>query len=252
MVIQTSLKKIRPGSDTAVLFIHGILGNPMHFAFLFPEVKHASVYSLLLDGHGKDAGALGKTSMTKWKAQVRHTIRELSGRYQKIYLVAHSMGTLFAMEEAISRPARIRGLFLLNVPLQIRLKPELFFTCGKVFLGCAKKTEPHVWGAKTCYGIKRDRKLWRYLFWIPRYLELFREICRMKRRMYRIGVPVRVFHADLDEMVGSASLSYWKRVPQAEIFRLAHSTHFYYAPEDKRILLQAFRTFLEEETGRTD
>ena len=253
MVIETSLKQIHPGSDTALLFIHGILGNPMHFDFLFSEAKDCSIYSLLLDGHGKDAKALGKTDMQKWKEQVEHTLRELLKHYKNVYIIAHSMGTLFAMEAAIFHPVRIKGLFLMNTPLTIRLKPELFSTCIRVFFGCTKTAPPHVQGAKKCYGIGRDFKIWRYLFWIPRYLELFMEIHRMKGRMYRVGVPVFAFHSDLDEMIGRTSLSYFKRVRGAEMFHLPHSTHFYYTPKDKQILKKAFRSFLDpEKTGKAD
>ena len=47
-------KRIVNGADSAVLFIHGILGTPNHFKEFIPLVpKEYSVHNLLLDGHGK-------------------------------------------------------------------------------------------------------------------------------------------------------------------------------------------------------
>ena len=47
-------KRIVENSPKALLFIHGILGTPNHFAPFIPLVpENLSVYNLLLDGHGK-------------------------------------------------------------------------------------------------------------------------------------------------------------------------------------------------------
>ena len=49
--------------------------------------------------------------MIEWKQQVKNALEELSETNNKIIIVAHSMGTLFAIQEAIEKP--VEELFLL-------------------------------------------------------------------------------------------------------------------------------------------
>ena len=87
--------KICNDSTIAVLFIHGIVGTPNHFNEFIPLIPDTfSVYNLLLDGHGKGVKDFSKTSMKKWETQVSSVVEELSATHQKIYIVAHSLGTL--------------------------------------------------------------------------------------------------------------------------------------------------------------
>ena len=61
-------------ADTAVLFIHGIVGTPNHFHAFIPLVpEHISVCNLLLDGHGGSVKDFSHTSMRKWVVQVDST-----------------------------------------------------------------------------------------------------------------------------------------------------------------------------------
>ncbi len=104
--------RICDNSNTAILFIHGIVGKPNHlneFVSLVPE--SVSVYNLLLDGHGKEVKDFSKTSMKKWEAQVASVLKELSLTHEKIYIVAHSLGTLLAIEQAIQNQ-KVYKLFL--------------------------------------------------------------------------------------------------------------------------------------------
>ena len=51
-----------PGSDRAVLLIHGIAGTPAHFWQFLPLIPEDwSVYNVLLDGHGGEVGVEGCT-----------------------------------------------------------------------------------------------------------------------------------------------------------------------------------------------
>lgn len=101
-----------PGSKTAVLFIHGILGTPNHFARLVDAVPDEwAVYNILLEGHGRTVEDFASATMEQWKTQVRCLVLKLSDEYDNIIVVAHSMGTLFAIEEAVRNP-KIKKLFL--------------------------------------------------------------------------------------------------------------------------------------------
>ena len=105
-----------PGK-TAVLLIHGIAGSPGHFRDLVPIIPQTfAVSNILLDGHNGTVRDFSSSSMEKWKTQFRNTLQNLCERYENVVIVAHSMGTLFAIQAAIERPEKIPHLFLLNVP----------------------------------------------------------------------------------------------------------------------------------------
>ena len=98
----------------AILFIHGILGTTSHFEpFLSLVPPNWSICNLSLKGHGGSVKDFSQASMTEWKQQVKNALEELSETNNKIIIVAHSMGTLFAIQEAIEKP--VDELFLLNV-----------------------------------------------------------------------------------------------------------------------------------------
>lgn len=104
----------------AILFIHGILGTTSHFEpFLSLVPPNWSICNLSLKGHGGSVKDFSQASMIEWKQQVKNALEELSETNNKIIIVAHSMGTLFAIQEAIEKP--VEELFLLNVPLKVRV-----------------------------------------------------------------------------------------------------------------------------------
>ena len=52
-------KRIIPEARAAILFVHGIVGTPNHFAEFVSRVpEKISVYNILLDGHGGGASGL--------------------------------------------------------------------------------------------------------------------------------------------------------------------------------------------------
>lgn len=243
-MISQTIERLQPEADTAILYVHGILGTPMQFRDFFPLAERYSQCSLQLDGHGGDAGTFSKTSMKKWKAQVNAKVAQLLQTHRSLILVAHSMGTLFAISASIREPERIKGLFLVDVPLQIRLKPSLAGNCWKVFWDCVKPDDVHAVAAKQAYGIGKDYKVWRYLGWIPRYLELFREIRSVKEQVNEITVPCVVFQSAQDEMVGRDAATLLQRNPGLKVYEMPNSTHFYYAPEDRTKMLRCFTQLL--------
>lgn len=245
----TPFASILPQADTAVLYIHGILGTPEHFHAFFPLAKQFSQYSILLDGHGGNAKDFAKTSMAKWKSQVDSKIKELLATHKYIILVAHSMGTLFAISASIRYAVRVKGIFLMNVPLKVRIKPSLFGNCWKVFWNKARPEDVQAIAAQKAYGIGCDCKIWRYLGWIPRYLELFREIRTVRQQISSISVPCLVFLSTQDEMVSISSADFWGEYPYVELNKIPESTHFYYSPQDMDLMLHKFSTFISDCVG---
>ncbi len=71
---------VRPvaNASCAVLFIHGFAGTPNFFQDLLPAVpEDCSIYNILLDGHGKEPGDMGKTSMKIWRKEVNDWIDKI-------------------------------------------------------------------------------------------------------------------------------------------------------------------------------
>ena len=235
-----------PGARKAILYIHGILGTPDHFRDFFPQVSDCSQYSLLLDGHGGNAGDFAKTSMAIWKKQVHDKVVELLGTYESFLIVAHSMGTLFAISEALLFPDRVKGIFLLASPLKLSVKPKLAVNCWKVFRGNISAEDVQALAAQQAYGISRDMHVFRYLGWIPRYLELFREIRRVRGEVQGLRVPVIAFQSEQDEMVSRKAADILKEIPGARVHVLENSTHFYYDPSDLQRMLREFLVFIKD------
>lgn len=238
--------RIAKKPDIAVLFIHGIVGTPNHFKAFIPYVPETmSVYNLLLDGHGKGVSDFSRTSMQKWEAQVRKVTETLAKDHRQIYIVAHSLGTLLAIGQALENK-KITKLFLLAVPLQITFKYQALRSVVKVYFGNIKPDDKRALAAKEAYGIERDMNLFKYLGWIPRYLELFRKSKQTRRRVSALQTPSWVYFSELDELVSRRSAKYMEDRPEITVTWLKRSAHYYYDREDLGLLLEDFKAFLQQ------
>lgn len=220
------------GSDTAVLLIHGIVGTPRQFDCLlelFPE--NWSIYNILLDGHGGTVRDFSRTSMEKWKRQVRRQLEELCVSYEKVLIVGHSMGTLLAMESSAGCK-QVKALFLMNVPLYPRLKLSMAVRSLGLALGLLGREDP----LACATSISPDCRLWRYLGWVPRYLELFALCAQTRKNIAGLSIPAWAVQSAKDEMVSSRSDRYLKGHPMIRYVCLKNSGHFTYGPEDMDLI----------------
>jgi len=236
--------RICDNSSAAVVFIHGILGTPNHFKEFVSSVPESfSVYNLLLDGHGKGVKDFSKTSMQKWETQVASVIEELSLTHKKIYIVAHSLGTLLAIEQAIKNK-KVCNLFLLAVPLSLSLKLKMIVNSIKVYCDRIRPDDHEALAAQKCYGIEKDKNPFHYIGWIPRFLELFAKICQTRKTISSINTPCLVYQSKKDEMVSMRSIKYLKQNPYISVNDLESSGHYCYAEKDWDFLLTEFNKML--------
>ena len=235
----------REGSGkNAVLLIHGIAGTPDHFRDLVPVIPpEFSVYNILLDGHSGTVKEFSRSSMDKWKEQVHVTLKKLLARHDKVVIVAHSMGTLFAIRAGIQFPDRIPRLFLLNVPTRPWVRPSTIVTSLKVAFG--KLDDPKAKAMRSDTGIMLTGRLWEYLGWIPRMLELLQECCRVRKIIPQLNVPTQTFQSPNDELVSFRSCEDLKN-PCIENTVLYASGHFVYGEADTRLLQTQLIKILEE------
>ena len=233
-------KRILPEADTAVLFIHGIVGTPNHFRDLIgleamvPE--NWSVHNILLEGHGGSVEDFSASSMKKWKAGVQSAFEELARTHDRVMVVGHSMGTLFALQLGVEFPDKIPQLFLLAVPLRPGVRLRMAWDCLRMAFG--KLPEDHVlWKAA---GVTTTRKVWKYLGWIPQFLELFREISHTESILKDLKVPCVAYQSQKDELVRNSAGKVLERSGTMEVRHLDNSTHYYYALEERQRVQQDF------------
>lgn len=226
-------------ADTAILFIHGILGTPRYFDPFLPLVPDSwSVFNLQLKGHGGSVKDFSAASMEEWIRQADEITAKLLETHKNVIIAAHSMGTLFAIREAVTRP--VTELFLLNTPLKIRIKAKMFKTPLSVLKKKKNSSDEYDSAVMNSYSIERDLHLWRYLGWVPRYLELFSEISNTKKLIHNLKTPGSVFLSADDEMVSLKSGELFKENPCVTVKILKESSHFCYSENDMNILKDDF------------
>lgn len=236
--------RILPEADTAVMLIHGIVGTPDHFRTQIPLEELIpddwSVYNILLDGHGKGVEEFSNTSMDKWKDQVWTQFRCLADSHDRVILVAHSMGTLFALQLALEHPEKIPFLFLLGVPLRPGPRMITVINCFRVAFNRVREDRPLEKAMRDSCGLEPTPKLWKYLGWVPSFLGLFREIALTEKQLKGLRIPCVAYQSHKDELVTNFTLKPLKKIPGMEVIELPDSTHFYYIPEDIRAIRADF------------
>lgn len=239
-------KRINSNARAAILFVHGIVGTPNHFAEFLPLVPEGvSVWNVLLDGHGGSVRGFSHTSMQKWEEQVRDAVEELSITHTEIYIVAHSMGTLFAIDRAIEN-STVKALFLLAVPLKIAPKPRMVSNLCKVYFDKIKPDDIVALAAKRCYGIAQDKNPFHYFGWIPRYLELFAKVKQTRQRLHLLQTPCRAYQSSKDELVSVSSAKELQKNKAISVIELKSSGHYFYEPTDFEFLLKEFEKFVNQ------
>lgn len=235
-------KRIVPGAKNAVLFVHGINATPRFFdTYIAALPEDVSVHSVLLPGHGGSVIEFGKHSAKEWESHVRAALDALRKTHERVYIVAHSLGTLLSIREAVRDDRRIAGMLLLCVPLRIWSKPTAWWgKLAKGLGGKASQEELH-----TCYGHEVDARIWRYIGWIPRYVELFALSREARQVVHRVKAPTVVFMAGKDEQVSLRSEKCMAGNPAIAMKRMPLSTHHLFTPEDKAAVAAALLDMCE-------
>ena len=237
-------KRIIDGSDVAYIFVHGIVGTPHHFDFLMEYVpENVSVWNLVLDGHGGKVEDFAHTSMKKWRAQVKAAIDELAESHSQIFVVAHSMGTLLTMEQAIVNE-KIVKMFWLQSPMYAFVQPRMLKTIAKLYWGNIREDDIRAMSAYRCYGIGQSRNLFKYIGWVPRFLELLVQMKRARRDILLLKTPCVAIQADRDDVVSARSAKVLSKNSCITIHHLKKSGHFYYEAEETAFMKSEFQRFV--------
>jgi len=234
-------------SDTAVVFIHGFLGSPEHFEpFIRITPDNISVYNILLDGHGGTVRDFAKSSMLKWQIQSDNLFEKLCKKYNSIIVVAHSMGTFFAIDAAINHPDKIKYIMLLQSPLKIGVKPTAAVNTFKSLFNIFSDDSVSV-AYKNAHSIKLNMRVWEYAGWIPRYIELFAKSKQSRKTITKLTTPTILFQAQKDELVSMKSVKYIPSNNNSITTQiLKASAHFIYDTADLRQMTDKYSEIIEQ------
>lgn len=237
------------GAKTAVLFLHGICGTPDHFRILLPLEELVpddwSVYNVLMEGHGKRVEDFSHSSMQKWKAQVFRIFDDLCSSHDQVIVVGHSMGTLFAIQMACRCPQKVPFVLLIASPMRVGIRISGAVNLLRFPFNRWNANDPLHQSLSQASSIIPTKKLWKYLGWIPRMLELLREIKYTENMLSDLIVPAIACQSIRDEMVSNRSDKILED-GRAEVVKLPKSTHFYYDPEDMRTVQRVFTDACEK------
>lgn len=232
---------IRHSDNThlCVLFIHGILSGPFHFSKFYDHFdEDVAVYGMLLDGHGGTVRDFARASMKKWKNQVSDTVKELLEKYEKIVIVGHSMGSFFAVEEAIKYREKIQSVCLLQPALCIGVKPWAVKYSLMVLFDVKDEKNVTLKEYSESHSIQLTKRLWQYIGWLPRFFELAGESKRIRKRIEELKTPCVVFLSQKDELVSVRSKKYVPVNDNIKLHMLPQSSHFIYDKNDERLILE--------------
>lgn len=242
--------RLHLGADTAVLMIHGICGTPDHFREMIALEEMVpqswSLYNLLLDGHGGSVSDFARTSGKKWQNQIEAAYEKLASEHENICIVGHSMGTLFALQLAAAHPEKVKKLFLLAVPMRPRLKLSMIADLLMMVFGKLDDEQPQRAALARAAGIQTTWKIWEYIPWIPRFLDLFSIVSETEGIISDVRADCRCYQSQKDELVFRSSEKVLAKNEDFQIYRLKDSSHFYYAPEDRKLILSDFEKWIKE------
>lgn len=243
-------RRLVPGAKNAVLFLHGIVGTPNQFRILLPLEELVppdwSVYNLRYPGHGGDVGDFGRSNIGQWRSHAREAFLELAETHEKVMIVGHSMGTLFAMQLAVEFPEKAARLFLMNVPMRPWVRLFCAVNCLRLAFGRIREDQPLEASFQIACGATPSPLVWRYLPWIPRVLELFGEIHKTEKIMGKLTVPCVAFQSKKDDLVSNFSAPVLRKSGVMDVHELEKSTHFYYLPEEKLRVQKVFQNCMKK------
>ncbi len=242
-----------PGSKTAFIFVHGIMSTPYHFREFIPMVpENCSVYNILLSGHGGSVKGFSKASMIRWQQQVNQVFARAAARHEQLFVVAHSMGTLLSYQAAKRYRNKILQLFYLAVPLVPQVGYRSLRSSYHILSGKIQDDDHWTNAAKNAYSIDVDTRLWQYIGWIPRFLELFKKMNKTTHIMAGNRLPVLALQSGKDELVSSLSIRLLAKYSNVVCKILYNSGHQYYPPKDWERIQKEFTHCLEQLNLKTD
>ena len=183
----------------AILFIHGLSAKVEDNRYFLDEMKkykNIDIYSFILPGHENDK--VTKCKRKEWLNKSEYELKNLLKKYSKVTIVAHSMGTIIAINLAskykevdklvLIAPAFQFGSFKQNKEdLKNILKGNIDENIGTGFEGSFRK-----------------------FIEIPKsvMVEYYKMSTENRNNISKIKCPTLVMHGDIDNVIAIDSSKY--------------------------------------------
>lgn len=232
--------------NKALLFVHGIYGSYRHFSFLYPLTpEDVSYRAIELKGHEGTVKEFSKARMDDWRQDVKDALTDYLTEGKDIEIVAHSMGTLLAIEAALRYP-QIKRLFLLNLPVYWTFKASNVKPYLEVLFDAKNKSEMAL-SMQKASDLKLSKNLFAYASFLPSLAELDQLIRQTRKGIQNFKTPSVVFLSSHDELVGKRSEKALAKYPDVfKVCKLTTSGHFAYSEPDQKRIEEEFVSFLKE------
>lgn len=185
-----------------VLCIHGFLGSPCQFDFLAEALfaRGCDVQTVWLPGHGSTGEDFALCKKGAWQVFVNRQLKRAAERYEKIWLIGHSMGAWLALEAGLTFPQRVAGAVSLAAPMGMRLCPRSMVNGLGVVCQGEKSRHPRVQCYTRGFGVGKTR-LRTYPLWLKQVRQLQSVIRRGRENAPRVHFPVLVIASEKDESI---------------------------------------------------
>lgn len=238
-------------TNTCIVFIHGFTESPSFFKFLnkIAIKKGYSYLNILLPGHGSSSLDFCKNGYKQWVDYVDKRINDMEKIYENIVLVGHSMGCLLSINAYLSKKHNIKGIFCLNIPIDIRMNFSTFLASIKIVFRPNNLNDEFAKFMLNRSSIS-ERKLYLYPLWVFRYIDLFYLSFKIYKNIKNINIPIVYVQSYKDGLVSIDSAFTLRRlikkykVKNQTVFVLKSSNHYEYINKDFKVVINAFKTFL--------
>ena len=231
--------------NTAVLFVHGIQGQPSQFQFLMEALpENVEVRAPLLPGHGQGVKEFRRSGRKQWLEAVLAETQDLLNQGFQVVYVGHSMGCLLGLEVSRQLGHPYAGMLLLCCPFWPSFAARI--TEGIRSIGNKSAEEdPRVTASREGNSVRvegfRDQ-----LRLFPPYADLLRLMGRARRMRPRAPERIRFFFAGRDEVVSAWSVSLARKWPRASVRVLEGCGHCYFPQPAARILQSSLNELVTE------
>lgn len=215
--------------EDAILLVHGYGDSPSVFQRMAPGLaaKGFTCHAVRLPQHALTMARYKTTSAAQWCEAVRSAIKDLRGRYKRVYLLAHSLGAAVSVEAVSDAAASVDGMVLLAPLFDVsnRRSPLLpvrmwyrFLDSVLVFTDVIQMTFPPDLWDKSALPLTREDKF------IPRVVirEVFRLLARNHERARTFRTPLLMILARHDLVVDNAAAEHFFRECAAQPKRLRY------------------------------
>jgi carboxylesterase len=111
-----------PGSQNAVLLIHGFMAAPYEVRQWADDLfsKGYTVFAPRLSGHGTSAMDLATRNYTDWRESVERGYEILASCANRIIVAGFSTGAGLALDQAIRHPDRYHSVISVSAPMKFK------------------------------------------------------------------------------------------------------------------------------------